>query len=230
MALIGLQFVIWSITGVYMVVMDIDYIHGDSLIENHQITIDATKVNYTLPALINAYPDAIEIELGNLLEQAVYRFKRKNSGNRVMVSAIDGSLLSPLTQDTAQEIAEFYYAGGGTISAINLIAQTPPFELSARHLPSWQIIFDDNESSVLYVSALTGNIVTKRHQYWRMFDWMFRFHVMDYQDSEIDNQLLFWIALFGLIAAFSGAALAYFRVYKPYQHKRKVSANNRVSI
>ena len=42
--------------------------------------------------------------------------------------------------------------------------------------------------------------------------------------------LLFWIALFGLIAAFSGAALAYFRVYKPYHHKRKVSANNRVSI
>ena len=30
MLFIGLQFVIWSVTGAYMVFFDIDYIHGDS--------------------------------------------------------------------------------------------------------------------------------------------------------------------------------------------------------
>jgi hypothetical protein len=35
MLFVGVQFVIWSITGVYMVLFDIDYIHGDSLVINH---------------------------------------------------------------------------------------------------------------------------------------------------------------------------------------------------
>ncbi|MFT6029889.1 MAG: hypothetical protein ACI8O8_001630, partial [Oleiphilaceae bacterium] len=30
MLFLGLQFLIWSISGAYMVIFDIDYIHGDS--------------------------------------------------------------------------------------------------------------------------------------------------------------------------------------------------------
>ena len=36
MLFIGLQFIIWSISGAYMVIFDIDYIHGDSLVVTHQ--------------------------------------------------------------------------------------------------------------------------------------------------------------------------------------------------
>jgi len=36
MLFLGIQFLIWSISGAYMVIFDIDYIHGDSLVVNHQ--------------------------------------------------------------------------------------------------------------------------------------------------------------------------------------------------
>ena len=49
MLFLGLQFVIWSVTGTYMVFMHIDYIHGDSLISNPQPKINPDKLQYSLP-------------------------------------------------------------------------------------------------------------------------------------------------------------------------------------
>ena len=45
MLFIGAQFVIWSVTGAYMVFFNIDYIHGDTLVINHQNKIDPNNIN-----------------------------------------------------------------------------------------------------------------------------------------------------------------------------------------
>ena len=65
-------------------------------------------------------------------------------------------------------------------------------------------------------------MVTKRHDFWRLFDWMFRFHVMDYDDGEnVSNWLLFVFALLAVFATCSGLVLSYFKVIKPLINKRK---------
>jgi len=53
-----------------------------------------------------------------------------------------------------------------------------------------------------------------------LFDWVFRFHIADYQDGEPDNLLLFWLSILGLFAAMTGLILTYYRVLK---NKRKRS-------
>ncbi len=45
MSFVDVQFVIWSITGAYMVFFDIDYIHGDSLVINHQTKINPNDIH-----------------------------------------------------------------------------------------------------------------------------------------------------------------------------------------
>ena len=40
MAFVGIQFLFWSITGVYMVTMDIHYIHGETLAKSEEAKID----------------------------------------------------------------------------------------------------------------------------------------------------------------------------------------------
>lgn len=74
--------------------------------------------------------------------------------------------------------------------------------------------FNDFGSPAIYVSAENGRLVGKRHSFWRLFDWMFRFHVMDYENSEIDNTLLFWFTLLGILSAIFGLLLVYFRVFR----------------
>jgi|TARA_R110001583_G_scaffold113010_2_gene263344 Cu(I)/Ag(I) efflux system membrane protein CusA/SilA len=214
MLFVGVQFVIWSVTGAYMVFFDIDYIHGDSLVNNHQTKIEPNKIQYLLDDLLRDYPQAEQIEVGTLINLNVYRFSY--AGQRMLIDAASGQVLSPIDERWAKKAARHYYTGSGEIQQIELISQDPPFELSPRALPAWRVNFADFGAPSIYVSAVSGELVGKRHEFWRLFDWMFRFHVMDYEDGdEIDNLLLFWVTLAGILACIFGLILTYFRVFKP---------------
>ena len=210
MLFLGVQFVIWSVTGAYMVFFNIDYIHGDTLVKNQQVSLVDANVNFSIKALLREYPLAKKIELSSFLTKPVYRFKVGK--DNVLLDANSGRLLSPITKTDAVTVAQQEYTGEGDIANISLITENPPFELRASVLPAWRINFDDFAAPTLYVSATSGKIVGKRHEFWRLFDWIFRFHVMDYQDSEVDNNLLFIFSFFGLLAGLSGLVLLCFRL------------------
>ena len=220
---LGLQFAIWSITGFYMVVVDLDYIHGDSLVNIDQSPLNINEINYSINNLYQDYANAENISLASLnthfYQQLVYRFTVDNKP--MMLAADSGKLLSPITKSQAELIAKAQYTGAGEIINSAYIAENAPFELNPRYLPVWQIKFNDFANPILYVSADTGKIVTKRHQFWRIFDWMFRFHIMDYSAEEsVDNQLLFWVTLLAIIAAIAGLILTIFNVILPSIHQR----------
>jgi Cu(I)/Ag(I) efflux system membrane protein CusA/SilA len=218
MLFLGLQFVIWSVTGAYMVFFDIDYIHGDSLVINHQTKIVPNDIQYSLESLLTDYPQAEQISVGTFINQNVYRFSLE--GKSFLLDAVDGHLLSPLDRQSAEAAARHYYSGDGQIQEAELLVDNPPFELNPKTLPAWRVNFDDFGSPSIYVSAQSGQLVGKRHEFWRLFDWMFRFHIMDYGDEAAsDNMLLFWITLSGILACISGIILVYFRVFKPNSEK-----------
>ncbi len=215
MLFLGVQFVTWSVTGAYMVFFNIEYIHGNTLIVNHQNKINHQNIDYSLEQLLGSYPTAEDIEVDTFINKEVYRFSHKDK--KVMVSAINGKQLSPLAKDEAIKAARYFYTGQGKIASVEFISDNPPFELSRRvhsDLPAWRINFDDLGNPSLYISATNGKLLGKRHDYWRLFDYMFNFHAMDYNDGAIDNWLLFWFALFGIFASITGLILMYFRVFK----------------
>ena len=216
MLFLSIQFVIWSISGVYMVVFDIDYIHGDSLVIDDQSFIDHQQINYSLNQLFSDYPQAKNLELSTFLGTSVYRFVQplKQKSTNVMLDANSGQLLSPLTKNTAEAVARFNYQGEGVITNIELLTDNAPFELSSRHLPVWRVDYDDFGSPTLYISAQSGKVVTRRHQFWRIFDLMFSLHVMDYEDEDPANKLLLFFALFSVLAVISGMVLTYYRLLK----------------
>ncbi len=224
MLFLGLQFLIWSISGAYMVIFDIDYIHGDSLVVNHQTKLDAETITYSLSELRQQYPDAKSIEVEVFIDQAVYRFKQGD--NKYLVDAQTGQQLSPLNEVNAIRAAQHYYSGKGIVTEVELIQENPPFELSRRVLPAWRINFNDFGSPSIYISAQTGALVTKRHEFWRFFDLMFSLHVMDYEDEEPSNQLLFWFILFSLLASIFGGILSYFVIFKSRATKTLSAAHS----
>lgn len=212
MLFVGLQCVIWSITGAYMVVLNIDYIHGDSLVKQPILNLSSTNVNYGLHQLYGEYPKAEEIELTLLMDRAVYRFSENKQ--RFLLSADTGKLLSPISEDYAVAIAkQLYQKAEVTINHVSLISENPPFELSRRHLPVWRIDFDDFASPSFYISSRTGKLVTKRHTFWRVFDWMFSFHVMDYVEEDASNKLLLIFSILALMASLFGVVLTYFKIF-----------------
>jgi hypothetical protein len=232
MLFIGLQLVVWSVSGAYMVVMDIHYIHGDSLVVEKTQRIMPKKVNFSFKQLLRKYPQANQIELGLMLDKAVYRFSIENK--KMLISAENGKPLSPINEGLAIEIAKQNYVDKEVVIAnTQLITENPPTEVSARHLPVWRIDFDDFASPSFYISANSATLVTKRHSFWRVFDWMFVFHVMDYSDGEPDNKLLLIVSLLAFIGSIFGLVLTYFRLAPKYnnqvrQKKRELKTLNKV--
>lgn len=215
MAFVGIQFLFWSITGVYMVAMDIHYIHGESLAKSEEVKIDLASVNYSIAKLAADYPQASQVTLTQSMGRPLYSFINGDQG-KVAIDAKTGVVQALVDEIKAKEIAQYHYALNHDIDNIRLIksAKNMPAELSLRHLPVWRVTFDQFATPTFYISQQTGAIVAKRHDYWRLFDWMWRFHIMDYDDGEnVSNWFLFLVATLGLMAAIAGAVLTYFRVF-----------------
>ncbi len=216
MAFIGVQFLIWSITGLYMVSMNIHFIHGENLTKHQQQKVNLAQVNYSINALLDDYPNATGVTLSSLMDKPVYRFNVAKQGKH-LVDASSGVRLAKVDETLAKQIASYYYTGNKTIKSVRLMSkvQDMPAELSPRHLPFWQVTFNDFANPTFYIQQDSAAIVTKRHDYWRAFDWMWRFHIMDYDDGEnVANWFLLLIASLGLLAAIAGAVLSYFRVVR----------------
>lgn len=215
MAFVGIQFLFWSITGVYMVTMDIHYIHGETLAKSEQAKIDLADVDYSIVELAADYPEASQVRLTQSMGRPLYSFINGEQG-KVAIDAKTGAVQALVNEIKAKEIAQYHYTLNHDIDSIRLIQSVTdmPAELSPRHLPVWRVTFEQYATPTFYISQQTGAIVAKRHDYWRLFDWMWRFHIMDYDDGEnVSNWFLFLVATLGLMAAITGTVLTYFRVF-----------------
>ena len=208
MALVTVQVLLWSLTGLYMVSTDIHFIHGEELGDMSSQAIQTSNLELEFEDILTTYPLATHLSLKQRLGMPVYQFKLDN--NWVVIHAQTGTKLNSIVQSEAENIAQEYLTKPLAVKRSKLLNEQSPFELSSRHLPSWQIDFENWSQPTIYVHQITGEVVTKRHNFWRIFDWMWRLHIMDYDDGEnINNSLLTGFSLFSLIATFLGAILSY---------------------
>ncbi|GAA0852119.1 PepSY domain-containing protein [Aliiglaciecola litoralis] len=207
----GLQFLIWSISGVYMVLVNIHFIHGESLITKEAQPLPAEAVQYDISALLERYPMATNIRLGLLVDKPVYRFKQ--NGNDVMVIAETGKVVPAISETLAQRIASNSLQQEQEISSISLIVDNPPSEIGARRLPLWQVKFAGISGDTLYINPHNGEVATIRHNSWRLFDAFWRLHIMDYiEGDDINNILLNVFTIAGFLAVLAGLVLLYLRL------------------
>lgn len=225
MRFIGIQMLIWTVTGLYMVSLDIHFIHGETLTDEKHTAFTLSNATYPIASLLERYPTATDIVLYKRLDTLAYRFKFANSKHWTVIDATEGEVLGLLTQSEAADIALRAVNTSATISSIILIdlAQATPAELSPRWRPVWQVKFDDLAGTTFYIQQATGQIVTRRHNYWRAFDWMWRLHIMDYDDGEnVANPLLSLLSILAMLAIISGIILLFTRLFPT----RSIRANN----
>src|SRR3546814_16066697 len=100
------------------------------------------------------------------------------------------SRLSPLNEETARQLAQSRYTGDAPILKTELVTEAPQ-EVGGAPVPMWRVEFADNSESTLYLSPQTGELIAKRHDLWRWFDFLWMFHIMDYEErADVNNTLL----------------------------------------
>ena len=82
-------------------------------------------------------------------------------------------------------------------------------------MPLWQVRFADRGDTTLYLSPETGELLAKRHSLWRWFDFLWMFHIMDYEArTDVNNTLLRVSAAVCLLFALSGVWLLFYSFSK----------------
>ncbi|MDH3351851.1 MAG: hypothetical protein OEM51_09900 [Gammaproteobacteria bacterium] len=207
--LLGIQLFLWSLSGFYMVAVHLDTIHGDMLVKNMaQGVVSYTDVAVPLERVAELYPDSRIITLSAMMERPVYRIEGTETR---LVDANTGQQISPLGKDLATQIATYHYAEDGEVSRVVLLEKDPPTELQARALPLWRVDFDDVWNSSFYIDPNSGLFTTRRHSLWRIFDFMWMLHIMDYDErADINNTVLRLFSIFGTLLGLSGVWLLFY--------------------
>ena len=197
--LVGIQALLWAMTGFYMVVVHIDVIHGDHLIRSAASQPFAMSKLVEPSRVVASAPGATEIRLQRRLGVPVWRAESPD-GARLFDGAT-GAALAPPTEAQIRTLARSYYAGDSEIVSSRLLTEVP-LEMQSRKPPLWQVEFDGWNRPTLYLSPATGELVSRRHALWRVFDFAWMVHIMDYEErTDVNNPLL-------RIATWSAFALA----------------------
>ncbi len=201
---IGIQFLFWTISGLYFSWTDIDDIHGDQF-KNLQYQPKAFN-SLISPSKLGTSEGVSTIELRDIGNVPYYWVN-----NKQLYSAIDGSPKKSITQNEALYIAKKYMISGLAVESVEYITETGKHhEYREKLLPAYVISYNNDEALKAYVSIKDGKFQTVRHRNWRWFDFLWMTHTMDYQGRDNFNTLVLRVfSILGLITVLSGFLLWY---------------------
>lgn len=206
--IVGVQALLWMLSGVYMTVVPLEVIHGDHLAHAHGQALPREAARIEPAALMERYPTLRAFQLKQLLGREVLHVR--DSTGSFLLDARTGERLPPLQREQAIELAQSLYQGDGKVSRVEWITQAPS-EVKTRPVPMWAVHFADRGDTTLYLSPANGDLLARRHSLWRWFDFLWMFHIMDYENrTDVNNLLLRIAAVAGLGFALSGMWLLFY--------------------
>jgi hypothetical protein len=212
---LGIQVTFWMLSGAYMAVLDIDFIHGDPLVRNTDEPIPGDLADlYSVQAIMQRYPQATRVDLVSRMGTPHY-VVAADAVSPILLNARSGDVMSPISGESATALAQYYYAGERGVSDVKMLIDDSdrPTELQSSPLPLWQVRFDDAIETTFYISPSTGELVSRRHAFWRIYDFLWMFHIMDYENrSDLNNNLLRVASFFGIAFALTGIWLLVYAI------------------
>ena len=203
----GVQALIWTLSGLYMTAVHIDIIHGDHFIRHEEPRgVNASRLSS--PGVVAAAVKADTVRLAGHLERSVYIANTK--AGDLLFDAVTGKRLRAPSRNQIERLAERSFTGPEKLVRLSLITDIPG-EIRARKPPLWRADFDGWNKPTLYLSPATGELVSRRHELWRVFDFVWMLHIMDYDEREnVNNWLLRAFTWLALVTALSGVWLLWF--------------------
>ena len=216
--ILGIQFLFWTIGGLYFSWSNMDEVHGDHQkahihplsatikLVNPQLVLDKIKVNDSVNFVFDIH--LIQI-LGKPAYQIIYSKAHDRGKKTQLANAETGDLRQPLTENEAVEIAKSNFSDTAKVAKIEYLTTTNGHhEYREQPLPAYAITFNHPSSTTVYVASELGTVQKFRNNKWRIFDFLWMLHTMDYESRDnLSNWLLRAFSIFGLLTIISGFTL-----------------------
>jgi len=208
---IGIQVTLWILSGLVMVWWDIEVIRSE-----HNIAAPpAVEFNATDPILPvqtivqSAGKPAKTATLKALGNRQVYQIDFGDT-QPVLFDARSGEQLTPIGQELALELALLDFKPETTPDEPVLLTET---NTEYRNVvPVWMVDMQNREGTHIYISPDTGRVMARRSERWRIYDFFWMLHIMDYKNrTDFNNPLVIWASIFALVFTITGIIMLFFR-------------------
>ena len=207
--LIGVQVFLWLLSGLVISLIDPVKVSGKqwaSATSSKSQSIDSTRLLSPVELPAEHLEDALGVDLTMRHGKPVYLIRHADGES--LLSASDGSLIV-IDKADAERLAQQDFSGDGEIVSSEQ-GMAPDQETRRRKGVYWRVSFSDRASTAIYISASTGTILERRNTYWRVRDFFWMLHIMDYPGREnFNNPLIISIALIAIWLGLSGFGLLF---------------------
>ncbi|MGB3727199.1 MAG: hypothetical protein WA981_15725 [Glaciecola sp.] len=211
-AVLAVQILFWIAGGLIMSAIPLERVHGKHLAtKQSSIPFKSADFTYSIDEAITAMSFAPTQIVGAYVLESPY-YILSNGQHSKAIHAKTGKALGALSAQQVNKIAAEHYLGKANIYGTELLTDVPP-EASRNMSPVWQVTYDDRWQTTLYISNYTGQVTTIRSHIWRIFDFVWMLHIMDYDDREdFNNPLLISFAAASLLFTLSGFTLLFYKL------------------
>ena len=196
---ISIQLLLWTISGIYFAFNKIENVRGE------QYRLQPPS-NYSFKNIEFEIPEATSAVVKKRLDKTIVAASTK-AGMRYFDEA--GDPLKKISFDEAKKIVvKNTLLKPIAVEEIN--ESKKGSEYRGRQLPIYKVITHNanNKEINAYLNIFSGDIVAIRSAQWRIWDLMWGFHIMDWQERDnIDNMLLKIFSVLALISSLSGILL-----------------------
>jgi len=210
--LTGVQVLLWLISGLVISLLDPIKVSGNLWVRASNPVAPELGTGVLLEpaqlsaALLKGAPgiELTGIELTTRHGKPVYRIR--HTSGETLVDASDGSVMKT-GKAAAEELARRDFSGDGQIVSVER-GTAPDMETRDSGGAYWKVGFSDPANTMIYISESSGEILARRNDYWRVRDFFWMLHIMDYAGREnFNNALVIGTALVTIWLGLSGFLL-----------------------
>lgn len=202
------QVFIWFLSGLIMSSLPIGEVRGD---DTRATTAVATVAwEHVVIPPTEAVSGAEEVSLRMLDGVPVYEIHGRTPR---LLDATTGQPVE-VTAALAGRLAQADQRGAPSVVGVERL-DAPTVEYREKPVPAWAVHLADDAATTIYVDALSGRIAARRNNAWRVFDFVWGLHIMDWRERKDFNTLLLSaFSVAALAMAVSGGAIWVFRVLR----------------
>lgn len=198
---IGLQFLLWAISGAAMALLPMEKVAGGELADQQPRPL--ARGGGAWPRIAQSLSGQ-PIRSLSLRTVAGRQLVEVGTGHGThLFDAADGAPVA-IDARAARAIAEAAHPSAAQAMRVAALTRID-FAVREHELPIWKVDFADEGNSSYYVSATTGALLERRNDDWRWWDFFWMLHNMDYANRTSFNHPLIiavgvamsWLALTG---------------------------------
>ena len=209
--LIGIQVLLWLLSGLMLSVISPSRVSGN---ERRRAVTPTTEAIGAVTSFepVELPGDQMDAALSVSLEviRGLPVYRVRYPGHTRLIDASSGAT-SKTSEQEALLLAQQDFTGDGEVTSISS-SLAPDIETRNSEGEYWRVNFSDKAHTSIYISVSTGEILARRNSYWRVFDFFWMLHIMDYNTHEdINNNavvtaalIAIWFGLSGFILLFGG--------------------------